>query len=237
MASRKSKGQDTGQITSGIPRDTLAVTTINFVRQQLPAWRDDPDRPDEKSEDKLNLQLCKFLDSRARNTFPMVRFDHQEYQAGQRRVDLSASPVESLYLEAKLYTIYDPILVLEGKRLPAPSSDREKEYVTGTRPTKTTGGIQRFKLGLHGATLDLSAMIGYVQDRCARDWHHKINEWILELASGTIADGCLWKANETLELLEEDTAERVASCRSVHSRTGEVASNTITLHHLWIAMN
>jgi hypothetical protein len=167
----------------------------------------------------------------------MVRFDHEEYQAGQRRVDLSASPVESLYLEAKPYTIYDPVLVLEGKRLPAPSPDREREYVTGSKPNRTTGGIQRFKLGLHGARVDLSAMIGYVQERSAGDWYDKINEWILELASGTIADGCVWKDSETLELLKEDMAERVASYRSVHSRTGDVASNMITLHHLWIAMN
>jgi len=234
---KRSKREDIGRITSGISVNTLPLKTISFVRQQLPSWRDDPDRPDEKSEDKLNLQLCKFLDSRARKTFPMVRFDHEEYQAGQRRVDLSASPVESLYLEAKPYTIYDPVLVLEGKRLPAPSPDREREYVTGSKPNRTTGGIQRFKLGLHGARVDLSAMIGYVQEGSAGDWYDKINEWILELASGTIADGCVWKDSETLELLEEDMAERVASYRSVHSRTGDVASNMITLHHLWIAMN
>ena len=237
MGRKKSKREDIERITSGISVDTLALTTINFVRHQLPAWRDDPDRPDEKSEDKLNQQLCKFLDSQARNSFPMVRFDHEEYQTGQRRVDLSASPVIRLYLEAKLYTIYDPILVLEGKRLPAPSSDREKEYVTGTAPNRPTGGIQRFKLGLHGARLDLSSMIGYLQDKCARDWYGKINKWILELAGGTMADGCVWKASETLELLEEDMAKGVASYRSVHSRTGNVVSNVITLHHLWIAMN
>ncbi len=237
MGRKPSKGQRIGKITTGISVNTLVLRTINFVRRQLPAWRDDPDRRDEKSEDRLNLQLCKFLDSQARNTVPMVRFDHEEYQSGQRRVDLSASPAKRLYLEARPYTIYDPILVLEGKRLPAPSPDREKEYVTGSKPNRTTGGIQRFKLGLHGATLDLSAMIGYVQDRSARDWHDKINEWILELAGGTVADGCVWKVSETLESLEEDKVERVATYRSVHSRTGEVTSNTITLHHLWIAMN
>jgi hypothetical protein len=237
MRRKPSKEQCIGEITTGISPNTLALRTIAFVRHQLSAWRDDPDRRDEKSEDKLNLQLCKFLDSQARNSFQMVRFDHEEYQADQRRVDLSASPAKRLYLEAKPHTIYDPVLVLEGKRLPAPAPDREKEYVTGLKPNRTTGGIQRFKLGLHGARLDLSAMIGYVQERSVGHWYDKINEWILELASGTIADGCVWKASETLELLEEDRVDRVASYRSVHTRTGEVASNTITLHHLWIAMN
>ncbi len=63
-----------GRITSGIEKSRLALQTINFVRQQLPAWRDDPDRRHEKSEPRLNLQLCKFLERRARNDFPMVQF-------------------------------------------------------------------------------------------------------------------------------------------------------------------
>ncbi len=138
----------TGKITSGIQSRTFQLTIITFILQQLPSWRDDSDRPNEQSEDKLNLQLCKFLDAHAWNDFPMIRFDHEEYQTGHRRVDMSASPAKSIFFEAKLYTIYDPVLVLEGKRLPAPSSSREKEYVTGPNPEKISGGIQRFKLVL-----------------------------------------------------------------------------------------
>lgn len=237
MCGKHNKRGNIERITSGISPDTLALKTIDFVRQQLPAWRDDPHRALEKSENKLHLQLCKFLDSQTRSSFPMVRFDHEEYQASRRSIDLSASLVQTSYLKVGLYTIYDPILVLEGKRLPAPSSEREKEYVTGTKPNIRTGGIQRFKLGLHGARLNLSAMIGYVQDRSVRDWHDKINEWILELVAGTLVDGCDWNADETLELLEEDVAKGVVRYRSVHTRTGIVESNEITLHHLWIAMD
>ena len=96
-----------GQLTTGIDQttSTLVLKTITFVRQQLPAWRHDPDRTDEQSENKLNLQLCKFLDSRARNDFPMVRFDHEEYQTGRRSVDLSASPVETMVIGAQMYAI------------------------------------------------------------------------------------------------------------------------------------
>ena len=168
MCGKHNNRVNSERITSGISPDTLALKTIGFVHQQLPAWRDDPYRSSEESENKLNLQLCKFLDSQARNCFPMVRFDHEEPQTGQRRIDLSASLAENMVIEAIAYTIYDPILVLESKRIPAPSSDREKEYVTGINKS---GGIQRFKLGLHGAKLNLSAMIGYIQDKSARDWH------------------------------------------------------------------
>jgi len=234
MGRKQSEISFIGQITSGISAKSLALRTIVFVREQLPAWRDDPDRPGEKAEDKLNLQLCKFLDSRARNDFPMVRFDHEEYQSGRRRVDLSASLAESIVLEARLYTIYDPILVLEGKRLPAPSSDREREYVTGAAPEKISGGIQRFKLGLHGARLDVAAMIGYVQDGTPRHWHKKINAWILELADEASEDGCVWSADEILELLKADTANGIVSYHSVHSG---ISGNGIELHHLWIVMS
>jgi hypothetical protein len=228
------KKQYTGEITSGIKPRTFQLTIINFVYQQLPIWRDDTDRLDEQSEDKLNLQLCKFLNSCAREDFPMVCFNHEEDQTNQRRVDLSASPVKSMCFGAKLYTIYDPILLLEGKRLPAPSSSREKEYVTGPTPKKISGGVQRFKLGLHGKKHNFVAMIGYVQDRSACHWHGKINGWILELVNNPIGDGCIWTANETLNPLEEDKTKGIASYRSTHSRT---IGDKIELRHLWITMN
>jgi hypothetical protein len=202
------------------------------VREQLPNWRDDPARPHQQAEDKLNLQLCKFLDSRARNDFPMVRFDHEEYQSARRTVDLSASLVDSTRVEARLYTIYDPILLLEGKRLPPPSSGREKEYVTGSE--HKSGGIQRFKLGLHGLELNLVAMIGYVQAHTTAYWQKKINEWIVQLAIGSLQDGCAWTVQETLEPVGANIAKGILSYRSWHNR---ISGNTIEIHHLWIVMN
>ncbi len=231
------KKQYTGKITSGIKFRTFQLTIIVFIHQILPNWRDDPDRPNEQSENKLNLQLCKFLDAHARNDFPMIRFDHEEYQTGRRLVDMSASPAKSILFEAKPYTIYDPVLVLEGKRLPAPSSSREKEYVTGSTKEKISGGIQRFKLGLHGAKHNLVAMIGYVQDRSACHWQGKINEWISELVSRPIGDGCIWTADETLKVFERDTSRGIYSYRSSHIRTGDIVDSEIELHHLWITMN
>jgi hypothetical protein len=220
-----------GRITSGITAKTLALKTIVFVHQQLPAWRDDPNRHPEGSENRLNLQLCKFLDSRARSDFPMIRFDHEEYQTERRSVDLSASPAENMIIEGCPYTIYKPILVLEGKRIPAPSLDREKEYVTGSE--RKSGGIQRFKLSLHGAKLDIAVIIGYVQDGSFGHWHETINRWISELATGTMKDECVWSNGEILEFLEEDKVNGVASYRSIHNRS---TGDAIEIHHLWIVM-
>ena len=166
----------------------------------------------------------------------MVRFDHEEYQTGRRSVDLSASPAEQMVIGAQMYAIYNPFLVFECKRLPTPSKDREKEYVTGG-VNIISGGIQRFKLGLHGAGLNPVVMIGYVQEYSLRYWHLKINEWISELAISTLADACIWNDSELLEMTDECVPKGLATCRSVHMRTDSATSRNITIHHLWITMN
>jgi hypothetical protein len=225
-----------GKITSGIKPHAIPLGIIDFIRQQLPAWRDDPDRSHEVSEPMLNPQLCKFLDVRARNEFPMIAFNHEEPQASGRHADLSASPVESMVIEARSYTKYDPILVIECKRIPAPSKDREKEYVTGAKPDKVSGGIQRFKLGHHGTRLDMVAMIGYVQAGTASHWLDEINGWILELVDNPVGDGCVWDETEILRSIGEDGSKDVFSYRSMHKRIANAASGEIEIHHLWIMM-
>jgi len=230
------KKQAIGKITSGLAPGTLSLKTIDFVLEQLPSWRDDASRPNEKSENKLNLQLCKFLDAKARNDFPMIRFDHEEYQSGRRSVDISSSRVAEIIIGAVTYTIYDPVIVFECKRLPAPRRDREKEYVTGGMKRKK-GGIQRFKLGLHAASHDIAAMIGYIQKRSAQEWHNEINKWIIELSSSTIADDCVWDKREILGTLKEDYVKGIANCRSTHNRIGSIRSDKISIHHLWVTMH
>jgi len=56
---------DATKITSGIALNTLVNETLEFVRKQLPGWRDDPERPEQVSEEKLNSNLCDYLNYRA----------------------------------------------------------------------------------------------------------------------------------------------------------------------------
>jgi hypothetical protein len=233
---KRSTPNSSGRITSGISYATVPLRIIAFVREQLPAWRDDPSRPPADTEPILNPQLCKFLNARARNEFPMIAFGREEPQVGRRQVDLSALPSEGLVINARPYTIYDPVLVIECKRIPAPSGDREKEYVTGADPTEVTGGIQRFKLGQHGANMDMAAMVGYVQSGTATQWSQRINAWILELVDSPIGDGCVWSPSDQLEELQEYTSTDVTSYHSVHERSRSTTGNKIELHHLWIIM-
>jgi hypothetical protein len=237
MARGKAAGPGSGRITSGIIEGKLGLEIAQYVRDKLPDWRDDPDRPDADSENRLNAQLCKYLDSHARNERPMIRFDIEEYQSGQRRADLSASLSEGVPLKAQGYTIHDPILIIECKRLPAPKRNREKEYVSSGTDRKISGGIQRFKLGLHGGQDRLAVLVGYVQREDRATWHARISHWIGQFACGELQDTCCWNKEETLVFLEEDGSKGCGSYRSSHRRTGAASMSTIEIMHLWISMN
>lgn len=222
-----------GKITEG-PEADLTLKTICFIYDALPAWRDYPSRPDVNNENSLNAQLCKVLNSLlGHEESPMVHFNHQEPQTGQCSTDISVTPRdETVLIRAMLYSIFDPIFVIECKRLPAPSKDREREYVTGYQ--NKSGGIQRFKLGLHGADEEIAVMVGYVQGKAIHHWHGKINEWITDLSKDRNSDCCTWNADEILESIEEDSGKGRAKSHSFHQRNG---SSRIEIFHLWIDMS
>jgi hypothetical protein len=220
-------------ITKDLSPNTLINETLAFVRRELPGWRDDPERRDESAEEKLNLQLCKYLNVRARHDFPMAYFNHEEPQGLSRRIDLSVTPESVIVAGARTHTKYDPYLVMEGKRLPAPAKAREQEYVTGGE--KITGGLQRFKMGLHGGDLEIGAMIAYVQDDKLDGWLNIINGWIKALHDTDCAEGCKWSNEEALEFYSADEKDQTAACRSKVSRTS-ASTPEILIHHFWICM-
>lgn len=217
-----------GRITSGLKPNTFQIQIIDFVLKMLSLWRNDPERNEEQSENRLNLQLCKFLESSARQQFPMVQFNHEEYQQRHSAVDISSSVIN-----VKGYSKYAPVLVFECKRLPAPSKEREKEYVTGGK-SNHTGGIQRFKLGIHGATMNIMAMIGYVQRGELVEWKTKINNWISSIAKSKEQDDCVWYNNEHLKKCK--SGKIVQSCQSTHTRQKGKTRDKIFIYHLWVDM-
>jgi hypothetical protein len=222
------------------PDEGIIPRTLEFVRTQLSAWRDDPKRPPDSSEKRLNSSLCDFLDCRARSDCPMVRFKHEAPQTDARTVDIGVHGAEEITLiGACNYSLYEPFMVIEAKRLPAPTKDREREYVTGTNKASgsATGGIQRFKLGLHGAGGEVAAMVGYIEKHSAQHWHKTINEWITDLASGTSNDGCDWSDDDKLQQLDCGDEQSASMVFSTHQPTDECVTTAIRLCHLWVAMN
>jgi len=222
-----------GRITEG-PTASLVERTLEFVFSELGAWRDDPSRPLEVAEERLNAQLCQCLNVAALDRFPMVLFHHEEKQAGRSRVDMSAHPKSGTVVGSTYYSIYSPFLVFEGKRLPAPSADREREYVSGR--TRKSGGIQRFKLGLHGSQHTKAAIVGYVQSGSLREWLSKLNGWIGDEVEDSSQTGEDWKLAEQLLAFKEDTNLRVASSASTHARDKSAVSPEIQIHHFWVVM-
>ena len=137
----------------------------------------------------------------------------------------------TIWIDGRRHVDFDPLLPIECKRLPTPTGDRdEREYVF----TKdgTTGGIQRFKAGLHGANHTLGAMIGYVQSETVQHWDARIADWI----NGLIKAGQIgWIAADLLEFEQENPSKKIATLKSKHAR--EKGLPDIALRHLWIAMN
>lgn len=220
-----------GVISRGIARNTFIEKTITFVEGQLPKWRDDETRVSLESEEELNGQLCKFLNDRARHEFPMAMFHHEEKQGKRRRVDLSVVP-SSKAIQAALYdSIYVPFLVIEGKRLPAPTASREREYVTGLGDQ--SGGVQRFRLCLHGKSLSVAMLVGYVQRGDTEEWRSSINNWIEALTASGEDKTCKWVMNDALGELTNGGTSHTCRCESNHARSNGAG---IRLVHLWICM-
>jgi hypothetical protein len=223
-----------GRISSGIPADAAALKTLEFIQGNLAGWRDDPERPIAERERDLNSQLCKYLNVVAKKTdFAMVHFHHEEPQGDQHSADISANPLDAGWIEGRQYTRYDPFLVLEGKRLPTPGSGREREYVASAAGATPMGGIQRFKLSLHGAAVSIAGMVGYVQQNTCAYWFAEVNRWIDELKSSADSH---WSGNDRLRSFILDPDTRVSRCESKHSRTSGVSAR-LRLAHMWVEMS
>ncbi|MCY2994885.1 MAG: hypothetical protein NTY19_44540 [Planctomycetota bacterium] len=169
----------------------------------------------------------------------MARFKHESPQSGTRTVDMGVHGTEETTLiGVRPYSIYEPFLVIEAKRLPGPSKDREREYVTGTDRSSggPTGGMQRFKLGLHGNKVETAAMVGYIERLSPGHWHGAINGWVNDLTGVTSTDGCVWSSADRLQPLQVNDGNRTAFSVSRHQRRHECVTPTIELHHLWVVL-
>nr|WP_246746803.1 hypothetical protein [Agrobacterium burrii] len=209
---------------------------VGFIAGTLPGWRDDPARPVQTSETGLTAQLCARLNSVSRHSagWDFLQFRREEpddVKAG-RSIDLVVAPSGALiWIAGREYSEYRTLLPIECKRLPTPSGkDRdEREYLFSQ--FNSTGGVQRFKAGHHGAAHARAAMIGYVQDRDISYWRAQLDAWIEGLIATPVRG---WTADDRLELALHHAETRVASLQSTHQRNGGLAP--VSIDHLWIEM-
>jgi hypothetical protein len=216
---------------------TFLLELLNFIKDELPRWRDRDDRRKETSETALTSQLCGHLNSAARRAsgwdILQFRTEEPDEQSKGRKVDLVPAPCDTVvWVEGRRYIDFDPLLPIECKRLPTPSDPQrdEREYVISK--SGSVGGIQRFKAGYHGGNHNLGAMIAYVQQETREFWNMRIAEWIKEIAgSGQVG----WTEDDLLHLDSDDAKTRLAVLRSSHSRVRGLPE--IELRHLWVQMN
>ncbi len=224
-----------GALSSAIQKpDTFRHELIDLIAQELPVWRDRSDRRKETAEAPLTSQVCAHLNSvcRRRDGWDILQFrvEEADEQNRGRKIDLVASPAAcSILIEGRSYVDFDSLMPIECKRLPTPKEGGrdEREYVISEKTS--TGGIQRFKAGNHGAQHSFGAMIGYLQDGTAAQWDTRIAGWIDALAG---RDG--WSIDDNLEM-EHTDGRRVTTLRSRHQRTNFLPD--IELRHVWIEMN
>jgi len=210
---------------------------IGFVAHELPRWRDHPDRKPATSETTLTDQLCSHLNSEA---YYSTAWSHVQFRTEvpdevhrARAIDLAAKPCGGvLIIEGRRHSHFDTLFPIECKRLPTPKEKGrdEREYVI-TEPG-TTGGIQRFKFGFHGAAHRFAAMIAYVQDQTFPYWIAQVNGWIRDLSTEA---NSAWDDSDVVRPLSDDPVARLRTLNSHHKREGGLEE--CELRHLWIRMN
>ena len=215
---------------------TFGHELLEFIADELPRWRDRADRKSATAETILTSQLCAHLISAARHSdgwdLLQFRVEETDEQKKGRKVDLVAAPCgATVWIDGRRHADFDTLMPIECKRLPTPAGKNrdEREYVFNQHAS--TGGIQRFKEGHHGAAHSLAGMIGYIQENTAKHWHECVTTWITEL-SDRAEPG--WTAEDQLQMESDDEGLRLAVFRSRHERSG---LPPIELRHLWLEMN
>lgn len=225
-----------GAFASDVQRPSaFRSNLIGFIRHELPKWRDHPQRPFELAETGLTSQLCAHLNSATRLSpgwdILQFRVEEPDEQERGRKIDLVPAPSgTTIWIGGRSYTHYDALLPIECKRLPVPADARRdaREYVYSS--LSSTGGIQRFKAGHHGAAHDEAVMIAYVQSDDVGAWAERISSWIADLATQRTPG---WTEGDALHPLAPQ-GSRLLQLRSVHTRSGVLPP--IALTHLWIDM-
>lgn len=114
------------------------------------------------------------------------------------------------------------IFYIEGKRLPKFKTSIEEEYVLGVNTSgNPSGGIERFKLGIHGESQRIkhNGLIAYIENKTVAEWENIINN---SIASYYPADTILQKHPS---FVNEYT--------SIHYYIGGIGGYS-KMYHFWI---
>ena len=136
---------------------TAKLELVAFIGQELPRWRDHPDRPDKQTETTLTEHLCDHLNGAA---YHSTEWSHVQFRTetgdetrGGRKIDLTVKPRGgALVIEGRRHSQFDALFPIECKRLPTPAErDRdEREYVIPNPAQQVaSSGSNSAIMGLH----------------------------------------------------------------------------------------
>lgn len=212
------------------------VTVISPTRQGTAKPRNEKD---------LCAELGKRLNFASSSELFSFYPEDPENESCSRTLDYGVYQRIQLLVGSRLLGATDRLYGIEAKRLPTHTSpidqpEREREYVVGhwkfhASPNKRiSGGIERFKEGLHGADLEHVGMIAFVQYHDSRHWFSEINHWISDLvriqrlkshrANWTHSD-LLWGKSQR--------CPRFAEYHSIHERYNRTP---VRIAHFWLSL-
>ena len=190
------------------------------------------------NEKGLTQKFCILLNRRKiKEPFFFQPEDMEDQEKGNSpQVDVGIfSDKEKIIVLDTIYGENDAFFKMEAKRLGKLGVAREKEYVIGRIENGKyldTGGIERFKKGIHGRKLKHAAIIGYVQNENFDYWFLEINSWIEELIK---SKSTFWKKEDKLIKTHSKNIESSLVLKPISYRTKpDSIPDFIQLTNFWV---
>jgi hypothetical protein len=217
--------------------DSSILAVVAFVEKHLISFSQKYTGSPIENEKGLTQKLVLLLNFHANSEGCLFWFD-KEYmenpeQGTSPQVDIGTITKleQGIVIESKSYSKEESFFSLEAKRLGGKlEKKRSKEYLIGRFEHKkyiNSGGVERFKQGIHGKNLKYGAVIAYVQKHDFSHWHNRINSWIDDLIQKQLKSSVNWTLKDKLSM--EYSKSLTAKFISVNSRQND----SVTLFHLW----
>jgi len=214
----------------GLDLDIQFRRVVELVQRCLVLFSESLIRNHIQNENGLNRRLSRLITNVSANEelpfFAQPESMEEEMRGNSPAVDIG------IYLHIDDIARDTPkITIFEGKRLSTRiAKKRQCEYVCGHDKNNgkhvPCGGIERFKLAIHGRSFNRAGMIGYIQDETPAKWQARLNVRIIDLAQKE----CCPKWSEKECLVPLKTAGKVSTRSSVVYRR----DSEIHLTHLWV---
>lgn len=217
-------------VLDSAPKEKIINKIYDYLEQILLSFDICP----KENENSITDRLCKNLNSHKPYEYPFY-FHHQNIETAKLQTSTDMAVIATTS-----YIDYDEsknnyFLKIEAKRLDQTlPRNRENEYVIGEyrngKCVRNSGGIERYKNGVHGSDVNYAYMLGYIQTDNSEYWFDKINAIIKKQIVYSCDTNITWSENDLLSPISNN--ERISSYESISSR---VNNEDIKIRHVWVS--